>query len=130
IGKVALSGFSRGATWVQQVLSNAGGAKGAEFLKRNVEEVYLFDPVGGADTAVRNWQQSKGNGGLVRIYTQVQSIYSTFRPLVQTAKGQEQQVRFTRKPSGEAREVNSSKGSVVWVSNALLARSVLCQNPS
>jgi hypothetical protein len=130
IGKVALSGFSRGATWVRQVLLNAGDAKGAEFLRRNLEEVYLFDPVPGTDAAVRGWQKIKESSGIVRVYTQRQGIYENFRPLVQTAKGQQEQVRFRNAPIGEAREVNSPKGSAVWVSGSLLVRSVLCKNPS
>lgn len=125
IGRVALSGFSRGASWVSRAISNAGGAAGEDFLKRKVKEVYLFDPAGDSPEAIRKWQ-SNASGSIVRVYTGSSKTYQTYQRLVEPAVNRERRVLFTGAPAGEAREVNSSKGSVVFVANSLLAHARLC----
>ena len=128
IGRVALSGFSRGGAWLSTVLSHAGGAAGEDFLKRKVKEVYLFDPQGDSPEAIRTWQ-SNSNGAILRVYTGSTMKYEAYRRLVDSANTRERSVRFSRAPAGEAREVNSSKGSVVFVANSLLAHASNCGSP-
>ncbi len=125
IGRVALSGFSRGGQWVSIVLANAGDAAGTNFLSNNVKEVYFFDVAGDSPEAVRNWQANSINS-ILRVYDSRLSKYQVYKSMIETGKGQERVRIYKSAPAGQARETNSAKGSVVFVPSSLLRKATGC----